>query len=806
MSLSNDIISQFVKITNDSNNESKKDTITYGVVSKKEGDKAYVILDGTRPDGSGNKSAVPVSTTVAVNVNDRVIVMIKNHSAVVTGNLGNPATTTDYVDTETGKVVQAAQQAETKANEANNKVTELSGTVIAVRADVEELTADVAAIENLETDSLLAQTVKANKLGVNELKAKDVEIEGKLEADEAVIESLKTDKLSVEDAEVTYATITSLEASDAEIESLKTKEANFEKATSTNFEAINADIQELETNKLDSESAKIIYANIDFSNIGKAAIEALFSKSGMITNLVVGDGTITGELVGVTISGDLVKGNTIKADKLVVKGSDGLYYKLNIDAGATTSAEVTETDLQNGLHGTAIIAKTITADKISVSDLVAFGADIAGFHITEQNTFYSGAKSAVDNTTQGIYLDAAGQANIGDSNNFIKYYKAADGSYRLEISANSIVFGASKKSVETTINEVKTSIDNLEIGGSNLVPISRIQAARNVSTTKEFELRNDWASVFINAENLAAILEPGTEYYIRYNLELIERTDVPTPFDMRAGFLIYREGVWVDIGTYAFAEDAQIGDVATVSKKFKTPDEWNGEQIIVYSRRWTTEGSSPIGFDAFKVTNFKIEKGTKPTAWSPAPEDLATADAVSNAQLSAENADERAANAESLIEQLADSISMLVTDGNGASLMTQTENGWTFSTGDIQSLVNDVSNGLGSLTEEVGSVNGVVEILQQAVTDLGEIAEYVKITTYEDEPCIELGEGDSEFKLRITNTQMMFTEGSTLLAYFTNQAFNSKKVVIEEELQQGGFVWAVRANGNLGLTWKGGND
>jgi hypothetical protein len=50
---------------------------------------------------------------------------------------------------------------------------------------------------------------------------------------------------------------------------------------------------------------------------------------------------------------------------------------------------------------------------------------------------------------------------------------------------------------------------------------------------------------------------------------------------------------------------------------------------------------------------------------------------------------------------------------------------------------------------------------------------------------------------------MLFTEGSTVLAYFTNQSFNSKKVVIEEELQQGGFVWKVRSNGNLGLSWKG---
>ena len=62
------------------------------------------------------------------------------------------------------------------------------------------------------------------------------------------------------------------------------------------------------------------YASIDFSNIGIAAMEKFYSESGLIKNVVVGDQTITGELVGVTIKGDLIEGNTIKADKLVIKG------------------------------------------------------------------------------------------------------------------------------------------------------------------------------------------------------------------------------------------------------------------------------------------------------------------------------------------------------------------------------------------------------------------------------------------------------------------------------------------------------
>lgn len=176
---------------------------------------------------------------------------------------------------------------------------------------------------------------------------------------------------------------------------------------------------------------------------------------------------------------------------------------------------------------------------------------------------------------------------------------------------------------------------------------------------------------------------------------------------------------------------------------------------------------------------------------------------IGRAQESADSAQETATSAESLIKQLADNISMLVTDGNGTSLMTQTEDGWTFSTADLQKTVNSTSESLETLTNNLGDTNNVVGVLQQAVDDLGVLTDYITIGTYENQPCIELGETDSEFKLRITNTQVVYTEGSTVLAYFTNQSMHIKKAVIEEELQQGGFVWKVRSNGNMGLVWKG---
>lgn len=202
------------------------------------------------------------------------------------------------------------------------------------------------------------------------------------------------------------------------------------------------------------------------------------------------------------------------------------------------------------------------------------------------------------------------------------------------------------------------------------------------------------------------------------------------------------------------------------------------------------------------VKKIKVEKGNKATDWTPAPEDMATSNDVSSMEDSVNMIDARAEAAELQIDALLKSISMLVTDGNGESLMKQTSDGWTFSTGDIQNMVNTTSENLDKLANEMGDVNSTVDALLDAVDDLEILSDYVKIGTYEDEPCIELGELDSDFKLLITNTKIMFMENSDVPAYLNNQSLFIGKAVIEEELQQGEFLWKIRSNGNLGLIWK----
>lgn len=428
-------------------NTNVESTVYGTVVVDSEGNK-YVKLDGSDQltPLSDDERPVADSTTANANEGERVSVLIKNHTATVTGNVSSPAARSGDVE-ELGDQVSKIQEFDILIGE--------------------QIQAQEGYIQKLQADKANVSDLVAAEAKITELETKKATIE-ELNAVKATVDSLDATKIDADIVNAKFVTIEGdLEAVNADFANLEADYGDFKEVTTTKLNANDATITRLETEKLSAEQADLKYANIDFSNIGDAAVEKLFTESGIIKDLVVSEGTITGELVGVTIKGDLIEGGTVKADKLVVKGSDGLYYKLNVEAGATTSEEVTEEELQNGLHGTAIIAKTITAEKISVDDLVAFGATIGGFHITT-NSLYSGVKESADNTTRGVYLDNDGQLSVGDSNNFLKYYKTADGSYKLEISASSLKFSASGKTVEETIDELASKA-NIEVGARNLI-------------------------------------------------------------------------------------------------------------------------------------------------------------------------------------------------------------------------------------------------------------------------------------------------------------------------------------------------
>ena len=443
MDLSRNIIKRYVQVASPEKITSNSETV-YGTVVN-EGETLYVKIDGS-------DILTPVSSTIDIKANDRVLVLVKNHEATVIGSPSSPT------------------------------------------ARLEEL----------------------NKLGteVTEFKA---------------------------------VATNDLIAVNANIKNLNTDYGNFKTATADNFTAVNASIGDLNVAVFDAETGKVKFADIDFANIGEASIRNLFTKSGMIEHLTIKEANTTGALVAVTIKGDLIDANTLKAETLILRGDDGLYHKINLVAGTFTETEVIPDDK---IHGSVIAANSITANQIYVTDLSAFGAKIGGF-VIDDDSIHSNLKDSVNNLSQGIFLNSDGLMSVGDESNYIKFYEdETDESkkYKLEISADSIKFNVG--------NDSKTMSDLVESEQQLSNKIDVVQEKTNYiyvgtddTTGKPYIELGDRKSRFklkITNEEIQFVEDSEVPAYINNQKLMIEKAQVEN--ELRFGGFVWKKRINGNMG------------------------------------------------------------------------------------------------------------------------------------------------------------------------------------------------------------------------------------------------------------------
>lgn len=522
MALSYELLSEFAKITNDRNKD-KENTVAYGEVIKV-GSENFLRIDGS-------EILTPFEKTVTVKVGDRVRMNVENHTVTVTGNISDPSYSSLAGESMNGKIEEFDIIISHKIT--TDEIDAIRGyfeELFAAVANIDELNAVYAHIEELWTTILNADHINANditavKAEIEKIKAEIIETDH-LSADELqvvygyfnnieayygdfvyvsteILEAMKAkiDQLDVDSLKAKYAEIDFANIAEAAINRLKVDLADIDFANITvaainNLTAKMVEIDFATINEATIKSLEAKYANIDFANIGEAAIKKLFADSGIIKDIIVEDGHITGELVGVTIKGDLIEGGTIVADKLVIKGEDGLFYKLNLEGlGEDALEQIIQDDFggdgtvfEDGLHGSTIIAHSITADKVNVSDLVAFNATIGGFDITD-HSIHSHAKDSALSTVRGIYMNDDGEYAIGDQNHYMRYYHdEATDTYKLEILADDILFGTGQKNLTDTIEDMKKEIkDSKDAVDLAIKSIETHYAKSNDSTTAPTE-------------------------------------------------------------------------------------------------------------------------------------------------------------------------------------------------------------------------------------------------------------------------------------------------------------------------------
>lgn len=202
---------------------------------------------------------------------------------------------------------------------------------------------------------------------------------------------------------------------------------------------------------------------------------------------------------------------------------------------------------------------------------------------------------------------------------------------------------------KNTADSANNKIDNLKIGGRNLIPVGMIKNCNGLSTFSYDKTSNTWtcvAPIGSNSWGRGIYFDTGVKkiyiprgYTYIISLEVNPEVACIWNADINNGFDGMPSGTGNDNDSVSLRKSS---DHSLVANKWQrvwfsyTPRTDVSYDIFDASSNWgiiTTDAKSPI---KFKIRNVKGEFGTVPTDWTPAPEDVDNK--IDTAQKSADNA------------------------------------------------------------------------------------------------------------------------------------------------------------------------
>ena len=513
------------------------------------------------------------------------------------------------------------------------------------KADIAELNAQIANLEN----------VYAAKADITELSAQIATIDN-LTAKKADVEQLYAKKADIDELVADTATLKSLKSDVANIDVLLSGKAGTGELTSIKLTAENAEI------------ATALIKDLTAANFRSKTIETddftIKSSSGKL------------QIVGNTIQ-IKDKKNTVR----VQIGEDGKSdYGIYV-TDANGKIMVTSYD---GLHEDGIKSGIIK------NDMVADDAHISGSKLdissvidginADNSTYLNTSKVVIDGTSQTI-------------NAKFTELTASIGSIGTRTSA----LESDLSGFRTTVSETyatKSAVDSIQIGGRNLLYDST------------GNLKKGWSSnTIITVDggisgNSLAISRTGYSGTARYfgtsKRHFLTDFNVGTSYTLSAWIKV-RSDVELDASGYVMARFRSADNKKLYALSLTVSSQTEKDKWIYYEKTWTINDSDIAKLECvalaldkngmIEACNIKLEKGTKATDWSPAPEDTAAEiTSLSSKQSSLEQTvngfkatvestyatNDSVTQKVSAVEQKADKISWLVKSGTSVSSMELT--------------------------------------------------------------------------------------------------------------------------------------
>ena len=513
------------------------------------------------------------------------------------------------------------------------------------KADIAELNAQIANLEN----------VYAAKADITELSAQIATIDN-LTAKKADVEQLYAKKADIDDLVANTGTITSLKSDVANIDVLLSGKAGTGELTSIKLTAENAEI------------ATALIKDLTAANFRSKTIETddftIKSSSGKL------------QIVGNTIQ-IKDKNNNVR----VQIGEDGKsdYGIYVTDAGGkimfTSYDGLHEDGIKSGIIKNDMVADDahISGSKLDISSVIdGINAD--------NSTYLNTSKVVIDGTKQTI-------------NAKFTELTASIGSIGTRTSA----LESDLSGFRTTVSETyatKSAVDSIQIGGRNLL----YDSTGNI--------KNGWSgNTIITVDdgisgNSLAISRTGYSGTARYfgtsKQHAMTDFNVGTSYTLSAWIKV-RSDVELDASGYVMARFRSADNKKLYALSLTVSSQTEKDKWIYYEKTWTINDSDIAKLECvalaldkngmIEACNIKLEKGTKATDWSPAPEDTtAEITSLSSKQSSLEQTvngfkatvestyatNDSVTQKVSAVEQKADKISWLVKSGTSASSMKLT--------------------------------------------------------------------------------------------------------------------------------------
>lgn len=446
MAVPNELIAKFAKLSKES--KIQRETTVFGTTVEY-GGKLYVKMDGS-------DLLTPVATTSEISAGERVTVMVKDHTATVTGNISNPSAskgTTDAIEDEITTI---------NATIGNFEL------VIADKVNTNELQAEVAKINEL-------MALKANIVDLN--------------VTNATIKDLNVQVANIDKALITKADIVDLDAANAEINTLKTNYADIQTLVGGNLTMDNIQSLVLTSSKVTVDNAfikdamidrvsadKINAGTINTNNVNIQSEDGSMLLQGSLQQFKDAEGNVriqigkdasgdfTFALYGADGQGQLINQNGITASAI----GDGLIVNSMVSDNANISGSKLDIDSVitevNGSTTTIKSSKIYFDDKKQTLD-VAFNtlnttvdntSSTVSSHTTSINTMQGQISTLISDTT--IINDDGTTTSIKDA--FSSMEQTVDG-FSTKIGSLETTMDDGFKSVDSKISSVEQTVDSL---------------------------------------------------------------------------------------------------------------------------------------------------------------------------------------------------------------------------------------------------------------------------------------------------------------------------------------------------------